>query len=199
MSIQSTHYSCFKKKSTGFDTTQSKIDDSQNEFQAVIESIHTRALHSLKKSDINKCFMLMLVLCYLFLAFITKTSAQITSSSQWAWMSGDSVSYQSGFYGTRGITAIGNKPGGRYDGISWKDANGNFWLMGGFGIGTNGTYDNLNDLWKYNTNSGQWTWMSGDSVSNQYGVYGQRGVASASNKPGARNGSISWSDANGNL
>ncbi len=45
----------------------------------------------------------------------------------------------------------------------------------------------------------EWTWVSGSSVVNVQGVYGTQGVASASNVPGARSGSVSWTDNGGNL
>ena len=43
---------------------------------------------------------------------------------------------------------------------------------------------NLNDLWKFS--NGNWTWISGSSYTNSYGVYGTQGIASPSNFPGAR-------------
>ncbi|MGB8989357.1 MAG: hypothetical protein WCC37_22355, partial [Candidatus Sulfotelmatobacter sp.] len=55
----------------------------------------------------------------------------------------------------------------------------------------------LNDLWKYS--AGQWAWMSGANVVNQKGTYGTQGTSAASNIPGSRSGSISWTDATGNL
>lgn len=47
--------------------------------------------------------------------------------------------------------------------------------------------------------SNQWTWVSGDNSNGQLGIYGIKGVASATNKPGSRNSHISWTDASGNL
>lgn len=41
------------------------------------------------------------------------------------------------------------------------------------------------DLWMYHLTTGWWTWLNG---TNQKGAYGQLGVASASNIPGARSG-----------
>ncbi len=61
------------------------------------------------------------------------------------------------------------------------------------------TWDLLNDLWHYDSGTGEWTWMSGDNVQNQPGVYGTRGVAAAANTPGARYGAVSWIDASGDL
>jgi hypothetical protein len=47
-------------------------------------------------------------------------------------------------------------------------------------------------------NGGNWTWMSGSSSTNQSGSYGDKGVASPSNVPGARLGAIGWRDYKGN-
>jgi N-acetylneuraminic acid mutarotase len=45
----------------------------------------------------------------------------------------------------------------------------------------------------------EWTWMSGSETVNAVGVYGTLGTASANNVPGARGGSVAWTDNNGNL
>jgi hypothetical protein len=45
---------------------------------------------------------------------------------------------------------------------------------------------------------GKW-WASGDNTMNQPGVYGTKGIAASTNKPGARYGSISWTDSTDNL
>jgi N-acetylneuraminic acid mutarotase len=44
-----------------------------------------------------------------------------------------------------------------------------------------------------------WDWIAGSNVINANAIYGTQGVASASNVPGARDGSISWTDSSGNL
>jgi hypothetical protein len=45
----------------------------------------------------------------------------------------------------------------------------------------------LNSLWTYNFNTTTWTLISGSVNRDQPGIYGTRGVASASNLPGSRN------------
>ena len=57
----------------------------------------------------------------------------------------------------------------------------------------------LNDLWRYDPETNQWTWVSGSNTRNQVGVYGTKGVPDAANVPGARSDSISWTDSTGNL
>ena len=49
------------------------------------------------------------------------------------------------------------------------------------------------------TNHNEWTWVSGSNTANAIGVYGTLGVAATSNVPGARSGSVSWTDNSGNL
>ena len=44
-----------------------------------------------------------------------------------------------------------------------------------------------------------WTWMAGDSVTNQYGEYGTKDQGSSANTPGARTGSANWLGSDGNL
>jgi len=72
-------------------------------------------------------------------------------------------------------------------------------LFGGLGYDGSGIYGNLNDLWKYNPSSGEWTWMGGSSSGGQQGSYGTKGSAAASNVPGARDGAASWVGPDGNL
>lgn len=120
------------------------------------------------------------------------------SINQWTWINGDYATGITPSYGTRGVATSTNKPGARYSSISWTDASGNMWLFGGYGFATDGL-GYLNDLWKYNPSTNQWTWMKGDTTTNSIGAYGTQNISSPTNKPGARYGSISWADASGNL
>ena len=80
------------------------------------------------------------------------------------------------------------------------DNQGNLWLFGGRGYDEElQDYYYLNDLWKYDPSTNQWTWMKGDSSSNIPGEYGSMGIPSELNTPGARDGSASWKDTSGNL
>ena len=94
-----------------------------------------------------------------------------------------------------------NVPGARYGVASWADAAGNLWLFGGdvSPLSASAGLQVLNDLWKYDTSSGQWTWMSGSNAPNQQTVWGTRGVPAASNVPGARAFAMSWMDRSGKL
>jgi len=121
-----------------------------------------------------------------------------TSFNQWTWINGDDVIDKPGVFGVQGVAAVTNKPGGRYVSVSWKDNSGNFWLFGGSGFNES-TQGSLNDLWKYNPSTNQWTWVKGDKIINGAGAYGTQGSADANNKPGARYVSVSWTDLTGNL
>jgi N-acetylneuraminic acid mutarotase len=125
------------------------------------------------------------------------TSPPAAPINLWTWMSGSDVANQAGVYGTQGVAATNNVPGGRECGACWTDSNGNFWVFGGFGFDSTGTYDRLNDLWRFDGTN--WTWISGSKVVNQSGVYGTQGTAVASNVPGARSNAVSWKDSNNNL
>jgi hypothetical protein len=124
------------------------------------------------------------------------------STGLWTWMSGSNTvgsnSNQPGSYGTLGIPAAGNVPGGRRGATSWKDSGGNFWLFGGFGAGAS-VEGWLDDLWEFDPSTLEWTWIGGSTGQGQSGVYGTIGIASAGNFPGARAFSLGWADAGGDL
>ena len=119
------------------------------------------------------------------------------SGGEWTWIGGAKTGSQNGTYGTLGTPSPSNVPGGRFDAVSWTDGAGNFWLFGGNGAGSNGGDTSLNDLWEYS--GGEWTWMGGADVTEQYGTYGTEGTAAPANIPGARAGAVGWVDASGNF
>jgi N-acetylneuraminic acid mutarotase len=121
------------------------------------------------------------------------------SAGGWTWKGGSSTRSHGGTYGTQGTAASNNIPGARELGVSWTDKSGNFWLFGGSGYDSTGTEGALNDVWMYNTSSGEWTWVGGAAVVNQIGIYGTLGTAASSNIPGARGGASRWTDASRNL
>lgn len=124
------------------------------------------------------------------------------STNMWTWVKGDNSLIPN--YGIKGVAAVSNKPGEKFYAVGWADNSNNLWLFGGQDLtsGTSAPNDQgyYNDLWKYNITTNQWTWVSGDNIPSQNGIYGIKGVASPTNKPGARRLAISWTDAsNGNL
>ncbi len=125
-------------------------------------------------------------------------NAQIYPTTPWTWMKGDNSIDNIGIYGTKGISASTNKPGARTSATTWRDNNGNLWMFGGLGL-SNSAQGYLNDLWKFDPATNQWTWTKGDSSIQQYSIYGTQGTAATANKPGGTYASVSWTDGNGNL
>jgi N-acetylneuraminic acid mutarotase len=121
------------------------------------------------------------------------------ATKQWTWVSGSNLVLGKANYGALGVTAATNVPGARSDAVSWKDSSGNFWLFGGWGLDSNGSFGSFNDLWEFNPPSKEWTWVSGGSTINATGVYGTLGVAAGGNVPGSRINIVSWADGKGNL
>lgn len=121
------------------------------------------------------------------------------TTNQWTWMKGFNQIAQSGVYGTLGTASPTNLPGGRYGAGSWTDASGDFWMFGGRGYGSGALQGYLNDLWRYNIASNQWTWVSGSNTNNQNGVYGTLSIPSPANIPGGKYFPSCWSDAAGNM
>ena len=111
---------------------------------------------------------------------------------EWTWQQGSNVAKKPGTYGTFRLTAAGNIPGARTGAASWTDASGNFWVFGGSGFATSATAGLLNDLWKRDATTGQWTWMKGGNTTNGAGVYGAPGQNNPTNTPGARTGAQTW-------
>lgn len=112
-------------------------------------------------------------------------------SGLWKWLHGDSA-INSGthfktfpIYGTSGVAAAANTPGGRTAGLSWV-TNGKLYLFGGSGEESGGLYDG-NDVWEYNPATNMWTWLKGAGTT-FHGFYGTKGVAAAANTPGNRTG-----------
>jgi gliding motility-associated-like protein len=135
---------------------------------------------------------------YPLLLFLFVTHVAV-AQNQWAWMTGEKSANINGIYGTRGVAHLSNSPGSRIGASYWTDKQGNFWLFGGRGNGENSDNGPLNDLWRYNPSSDQWTWIGGAKDINNPGSYGRKGSPSGTNQPGARSNAVSWTDSRGNF
>lgn len=124
-----------------------------------------------------------------------------TGIGEWTWISGSNFPGALPVYGTQGMPSSLNTPGARgWGALSWTDNNGNFWLFGGWGVDANGTQGCLNDLWKFDPVTLEWTWMSGSQLMNDPGSWGTIGISSITNQPNARNeNNCSWTDNDNNL
>ncbi|MGA8528506.1 MAG: kelch repeat-containing protein, partial [Acidobacteriaceae bacterium] len=129
------------------------------------------------------------------------------SSGQWTWMSGSSTLINGigppGKYETLGTPSAGSAPGSRDTAVGWTGPDGSLWLFGGFGF-MPGSQGFLNDLWKFDPATSEWTWISGsDTVpfgnNGNAGVYGALDTPSATNVPGSRSSPAAWTDRNGKL
>ncbi|MGB0431625.1 MAG: choice-of-anchor D domain-containing protein, partial [Bacteroidia bacterium] len=115
--------------------------------------------------------------------------------SVWTWVSGNDVINTKSVHGTTGVAASSNIIGATESPSSWLDANGDFWVFGGYGIvGSNYTYKN--ELWKWDGSN--WTFIKGDKTA-ATSTYGIKGTANANNTPGSRFSANSWTDDKGNF
>ena len=117
---------------------------------------------------------------------------------QWTWVGGTKIINHNGVYGTKGVPSTNNVPCARSAATTWVDAQNNLWLFGGAPLSSGSL---LNDLWRYNITTGEWTWVSGshDLEAHISGVYGTKGVAHPNNVPGEREGATGWMDATSNI
>jgi hypothetical protein len=115
------------------------------------------------------------------------------STNCWVWMKGRQTNNLFPVFGTPGVEDSSNHPGGRICYAKWKDLSGNIWFFGGgYDTGTP-----LNDLWKFNPVTLNWTWMGNGSVA---GNYGTKCTASSTNWPPVRfENRACWTDSNGDF
>jgi alpha-tubulin suppressor-like RCC1 family protein len=122
------------------------------------------------------------------------------NSKWWIWMGGSDEVEPPAHYGTLYTEDSQNIPGGRQiAGATWTDSHGNFWLFGGYGYDSDGTFSYLNDLWKYSPSSGNWTWMGGSNLADDAGSFSTQGDSSTSNMPSSRYLAANWVDNEGNF
>ncbi len=110
------------------------------------------------------------------------------STNEWTWMNGSQTGF-SAVFGTLNVPSVTNSPGFMNEHtVTWTDASGNLWLLCG---------PFTSAAWMYNMSIHQWVWKGGPNTYSPP-VYGTKGVAAASNTPGARYCYGSWLDAAGN-
>ncbi|MFM2388113.1 MAG: hypothetical protein RL660_2870 [Bacteroidota bacterium] len=122
------------------------------------------------------------------------------STNMWTWMSGPQGNANpSGVFGTKGVPSAANYPSSRGWGANcWTDKDNNLWLFCGFGTDGSGTWGSLNDLWRYNIATNEWTWMNGEQViANIVPSKGAPGLFLASNAmPDVNECKSSWVTSN---
>src|ERR1051325_8674983 len=97
----------------------------------------------------------------LLMILVIAFTCDILNAQPFTWMNGTSSLNIPGQYGTQGIPSTANTPGARRGAGYCRDKSGNFWLFGGEGYDHIGNFDKLNDLWKYNPLTNEWTWVKG--------------------------------------
>jgi hypothetical protein len=113
-------------------------------------------------------------------------------SYAWSWLTGKNSVGGVAVSGTMGIPSTANTPGARSGGSAIADGTSNTLLFGGQGSGA------MNDLWRYNEVTREWTWIKGQLTPNGAGVYGSLNVEAPGNTPGARRGGIVVTDGTSN-
>jgi Bacterial Ig-like domain (group 2)/Galactose oxidase, central domain len=114
------------------------------------------------------------------------------ATGHWTWMGGASTPGAAGVYGTLGVGDAANVPGARMGEPAWTARDGGLVLCSG----AQGYF--FDDRWTFDGTS--WTWVGGPQGTVDLApVYGVRGSPAASNDPGARTLTSTWTDAAGNL
>jgi N-acetylneuraminic acid mutarotase len=123
------------------------------------------------------------------------------ATGNWTWVKGSDTFSQPGNYGALGVEAPTNVPGARYGAACWRDPAGRFWLFGGHGNDGSGIlyYGYLNDLWRFDPATGNWTWVKGSKSMDAAGSYGSQGVEAVANTPGGRAFAAAWTGKEGQL
>ena len=133
------------------------------------------------------------------LAFLNDLWEYNIAANAWTYHAGGGD--QPGVYGTQGVAAAGNLPGGRWGASARRDpTSGTVWVFGGFGCDSTGPGCSnllLNDLWTFDGTN--WTWVSGANTGDAAGTYGTQGTAAAGNQPPARQAPAGWLDNSGNF
>jgi hypothetical protein len=124
-------------------------------------------------------------------------------------MGGSKIVDQDGIYGKLNVGNTTNMPGAREGNVVWTDPGGHVWLFGGLGENATGSQAGLlDDMWKFDMNTLEWTWVGGLSTPGSYkglqwtgetGLYGNLGVPDPGNIPGSRVDAATWMDAHGNF
>jgi hypothetical protein len=125
-------------------------------------------------------------------------------TEEWAWMDGPTVETVPVYYGTKGSPTANTSPGARAESnASWVDDSNRLWLFGGaLYIPQQGGWNIAgfgNDMWMWDPDLTQWTWMAGTSQLSQGGIYGTQGVPDSSNYPPGRGSYSKWEDTEGNF
>jgi len=118
-------------------------------------------------------------------------------TNMWTWMKGANTYGNIGNYGIKGVEASTNEPSARWVYAKWTDNAGKFWIFGGT---HSSNTKSMNDLWRFDPVTNNWTWMSGANSFDNLPAFPNSCVASNSVYPQARfRNPTTWKDKCGNL
>ena len=121
------------------------------------------------------------------------------TANRWTWLKGSNAINQSGIYGAQGSPDDANAPGARYGNSCWTGPDGKLYLCGGYGYDSSGSLYLLSDLWRYDTDANQWTWLKGSQYCGESRINGTKGTPDNANTPGMRLCSFAWTGVDGKL
>lgn len=107
-------------------------------------------------------------------------------TNQWTFLKGATTLNPPEVFGTKGVSDINNSPGGMEDAVTWT-RNGKLYLFGGTGVRMiNGTNGPQNDIFEYDPDTNNWTWINGTGEISALPTFDSTDVHSPSNNPGGR-------------
>lgn len=124
------------------------------------------------------------------------------ANNNWTWISGESMPDTPPQYGTLGTPCASSicQPGPRANGSTWS-SNGYFYVFSGYTSYNNGSL--FSDLWRYNPQTDQWTWINGSQAAGYNGCtycnWGIQGYESAGNMNSSRAYASIAVESNGNV
>ena len=127
---------------------------------------------------------------YLIFLLSLCTGLANAQSATWAFLKGFKDTTGTAVYGTMGVADPANLPGARHSSATWQIGS-KLYLFGGGATSSNTSY--FNDLWEYDTETGNWRWIKGNSLTTyQAATYGTLGEPEEANSPGSRGNSVTW-------
>ncbi len=94
------------------------------------------------------------------------------ATNSWTWMKGSSTINAPNNFGVLGIASPTNTPDGRLPYAAWKDSNGKMYMFGGADFS-----GSLDDLWKFDITTNNWTWIAGTTAAGGLGNYSNTALA----------------------